>query len=180
MILLCMQPIYPKNSTAYALSVANRIPECYTTVKGGSTMKCTVIIDPEREEEIRIYAHKRTPLIDEIEQLAANEFSLIGYDQDRAAIPLKPADVCCFAVQNSKVVAITDTAVYTMRARLYQIEENLPDSFVKINQSCIANIRKIQRFDATFGGALRVTFQNGYEDYVSRRQVKHVKERLGI
>lgn len=143
-------------------------------------MKCTVIIDPDRDEEICIYAHKRTPLIDEIEQLAADDFPLIGYDQDRAAVPLKPTDVCCFAIQNSKVVAITDTDTYTVRARLYQIEETLPDNFVKINQSCIANIRKIKRFDATFGGALRVTFQNGYQDYVSRRQVKHVKERLGI
>ncbi len=143
-------------------------------------MKCTVIIDTDREEEICIYAHKRTPLIDEIAQLAADDFPLIGYDQDRAVIPLKLTDICCFTVQNNKSVAITETKTYTVRARLYQIEQTLPDSFVKINQSCIANIRKIKRFDVTFGGALQVIFQNGYADYVSRRQVKFVKERLGI
>ncbi len=143
-------------------------------------MKCTVIITDEREEEVCIYAHKHTPLIEEIKQLAANDFSLIGYNQDRAAIPLKPTDVFCLTVQNNKVVAVTETGTYTVRARLYQVERTLPDSFVKINQSCIANIRKIKRFDATFGGALRVTFQNGYEDYVSRRQLKSVKERLGL
>ncbi len=143
-------------------------------------MKCTVVIDPNREEEVCIYAHRRTPLIDEIEQLAANDISLIGYDEDRAAHPLKPTDISCFTIQNNKVVAITDTATFVLRTRLYQLEETLPDSFVKINQSCIANIRKIKRFDATFGGSLQVTLQNGYKDYVSRRQVKFVKERLGI
>ena len=143
-------------------------------------MKCTVIIDPDCEEEVYIYAHKRSSLVDEIERLAAQTTPLIGYDQDRTAVPLHLEDVFCFAVQNNKVVAITDTVTYTLRARLYQIEEILPKNFVKINQSCIANIRKIKCFCATFGGALRVTMQNGYEDYVSRRQVKHVKERLGI
>ncbi len=143
-------------------------------------MKCTVVIDPSREEEVFIYAHKRTPLIDEIEQLAAEDVSLIGYDEDRTAYPLKPADVYCFTVQNNKVIAITDTDSYTVRARLYQLEEMLPNTFVKINQSTIANIRKIQRFRATFGGALQIVFQNGYEDYVSRRQLKFVKERLGL
>ena len=33
-------------------------------------MKCTTVIDPSREEEVCIYAHERTPLIDELERLA--------------------------------------------------------------------------------------------------------------
>lgn len=144
-------------------------------------MKCNIIIDKNREEEICIFAHARTPLIEEIEQLAAsNGAPLIGYDQDKCAVPLRATDIYCFSVQNNKVIATTDTDTYIVRSRLYQIEESLPHNFVKINQSCIANIRKIKRFDATFGGALRVVFQNGYTDYVSRRQMKLVKERLGL
>ena len=56
----------------------------------------------------------------------------------------------------------------------------LGTDFIKINQSCIANIRQIQRFDTSFSGTLRVIFKNGYTDYVSRRQLKAVKERLGL
>ena len=52
--------------------------------------------------------------------------------------------------------------------------------FVKLNQSCIVNIKKIECFDASLGGALKVTLKNGYRDYVSRRQLKAVKERLGL
>ena len=61
-----------------------------------------------------------------------------------------------------------------------QLEEMLDDSFVKINQSCIANIKKIDRFKATVGGSLTVIFKNGHIDYVSRRNLKNVKERLGL
>ena len=44
----------------------------------------------------------------------------------------------------------------------------------------LANLRKIARFEASYSGTLRVVFNNGDTDYVSRRNVRHVKERLGV
>ena len=61
-----------------------------------------------------------------------------------------------------------------------ELEEKLPLDFVKINQSCLANIKKIERFSASVGGSLKVIFKNGHTDYVSRRQLRTVKEKLGI
>ena len=41
-------------------------------------MKLRIVIDPNRDEEILIYAHKKTPLIGEIEELVNNNsFDLI-------------------------------------------------------------------------------------------------------
>lgn len=54
------------------------------------------------------------------------------------------------------------------------------DSFVKLNQGCIANVHCIQKFAATFGGSLRVLFVNGYSDYVSHLELKNVKRRFGL
>ena len=53
-------------------------------------------------------------------------------------------------------------------------------NFVKINQSCIVNVNKIERFDTSVSGTLKVSLKNGYTDYVSRRQLKPIKERIGI
>ena len=64
--------------------------------------------------------------------------------------------------------------------RLYQLEELLPSDFLKINQSCLVNIEKIKRFDSSIGASLRVMLDDGDRDYVSRRQLKTVKERLGL
>ena len=38
----------------------------------------------------------------------------------------------------------------------------------------------IRNFSAKFNGSLQVVFKNGYCEYVSRRQIKAVKERMGI
>ena len=83
-------------------------------------------------------------------------------------------------MENNRVYAITDKDKLQLKYRLYQLEEAFSDSFVKINQSCLVCINKIARFDAILSGALMVKMKNGYTDYVSRRNVKSVKERLGL
>ncbi len=144
-------------------------------------MKHTTFIDPNRDEEVLIYVRRRTKAVEELEYFIDRMGTeLMGYGADGRIIPLLPADVHCFAVEEGKVYALTDTEKLTIRLPLYAIEEMLDESFVKINQSCLASIRRIARFDASIGGALMVTFKNGHRDYVSRRQLKHVKERMKI
>ena len=95
-------------------------------------------------------------------------------------MPIRTADVICFSVENGKLYAITGGEKLRLRMRLYQLEEILDPSFVKINQSAVVNVKKIERFEVSIGGALQVILQNGHRDYVSRRQVKAVKERVGF
>lgn len=144
-------------------------------------MKHTTIIDPHREEEVVIYAGKRTREIEELESyLDRMSAELVGYGEDGQILPLRPAEIHCFIVEDGRVYALTEKEKLTVRLPLYAIEEMLTEDFVRINQSCLGSIRRIARFDASIGGALMVTFGNGYRDYVSRRQLKNVKERMGI
>ena len=150
------------------------------TLQGGVYLKLKIVIDKERTEEVIIYAHEKTKLVEDIERLVEESTArLIGY-KDKAVVPLTAADVHCFIAENNKIYALRGDEKLQLKCRLYNIEENLTDNFVKINQSCIANIKMIERFDASISGSLRVKFKNGYTDYVSRRQLKTVKERLGI
>ena len=143
-------------------------------------MKCKVIIDETCDERVEIYTRHSSPMIEEIRRLAEGyKTQLIGY-KDKEIVPLDLAEVICITVIGTKVYAICENEKYLLKDRLYVIEEGLPDNFVKINQSCIANIKKIKSFDASISGTLKVRFQNGHTDYVSRRQLKSVKERLGI
>lgn len=143
-------------------------------------MKLTLHIDPAREEEVVVYAHEHHGTVQAIEALLAErEELLIGYN-GREAVRLHPQQVCCFTVERERVVAVTPTERLQMRCRLYQLEERLGTDFVRINQSCLVNVHSIQRFGATVGGALTVMLTGGYQDYVSRRQLKTVKERLGL
>ena len=143
-------------------------------------MKVTLILDRNREEELIIYAHKESNLTDSIKKLVSEQRdTLIGYNEDEI-IPLRILEIHCFTVESNKIYALTDNSKLLIKNRLYKIEESLPDSFVKINQSCIVNINKIERFSTAISGSLTVRLKNGYCDYVSRRNLKNVKERLGL
>ena len=144
-------------------------------------MKYTIIIDKNREEEVIVYAKEKSTLTDEIERLVSdNNLGFIGYDKNGEGVNLTADEVYCFTAEDNKIFAITEKEKLRLKCRLYQLEEVLPECFVKINQSCVANIRKIARFDTSVSGTLLIKFKNGYKDYVSRRQMKAVKERFGL
>ena len=143
-------------------------------------MKCELHIDKNTDEKVLIYAHEQNKAVEEIKSFVENQdIELIGY-KDGEIEKLNPNKVNCFIIENSKIYAITDNDKYHVKLRLYNLEEMLGESFIKINQSCIANIRKIKKFDSSISGTLSVIFKNGYIDYVSRRNIKSIKERLGL
>ena len=143
-------------------------------------MKFTVFIDKSREEEVIVYAHERSCLTDKIEALVTDKSREIIGHRDGDAEILSCDSVFRFTVEEGKVFALTESGRYRIKERLYTVEEKLGSDFIKINQSCIANISKIKGFRGSAYGSLDVIFKNGTKDYVSRRNLKKVKERFGI
>jgi DNA-binding LytR/AlgR family response regulator len=143
-------------------------------------MKCYTYINEDEEEKVLIYAHDRTRLVEDIEALVlSSEVDLTG-NYDGEIIKIDINDVACFISENNKVFALIGDKKYQIKYRLYQIEELNLNIFIKINQSCLANKTKIKRFETTIGGALKVVFKNGYIDFISRRELKNVKNRMGL
>lgn len=142
-------------------------------------MEIKIIIDRTKPESVTVVAHERNQLIDEIERLISeNNLELIGY-KDNEAQKINLINVSCFISENNKTYALGEERLQ-IKLRLYQIEDMLDANFIRINQSCIANIRQIEKVEATFSGSISVIFKNGYRDYISRRNLKNVKERLGV
>jgi len=143
-------------------------------------MKCYTYIKENEEERVLIYANDRTRLVEDIESLVlSSEIDLTGsYDSEIIKIDIN--DVVCFISDNNKVFALIGDKKYQIKYRLYQIEELNLNMFIKINQSCLANKTKIKKFETTIGGALKVVFKNGYIDFISRRELKNVKKRMGL
>jgi len=143
-------------------------------------MKINTVIDKNREEEILIYLHEKRDIVEKIEKLISGEDTeIIGYD-GAAAIKLTGGDIFSVSVEDGKTYATTEKARLQLKHRLFVVEEMLGEDFVRINQSCLVCVGKIARFDVSVGGALMITMKNGYRDYVSRRQLKAVKERIGL
>lgn len=80
-----------------------------------------------------------------------------------------------------RVLAVTSKGEYTLRLRLYEIEERLPPHrFVRISNSEIIHLKNVNSFDLSFTGTICVKLSNGTTTYVSRRYVSKIKQILGI
>ena len=80
-----------------------------------------------------------------------------------------------------RVYAETTRGEYLLRLRLYEVETRLDSSsFVRISNSDIINLKKVNGFDLSFAGTICVTLSSGTVTYVSRRFVAKIKQLLGI
>ena len=94
---------------------------------------------------------------------------------------LEPADLIRVYTSTGKVYAVTEKGEYVLRLRLYEVEQRLnPHQFVRISNSEIINLKKIDYFDLSFTGTICVKLRGGTVTYISRRCVPKVKEILGI
>lgn len=135
-------------------------------------------IQSDDKNEVIVYCKDKTKLVEEIEKLCKqDDKTIIGYDNGIIK-ELNPLNIECFITEDEKVYAITDNKRYLLKKRLYELNEMLNETFIYINKGCLANFNKIDCFDASIGGTLLVIFKCGYKDYVSRRQLKNIKERI--
>lgn len=143
-------------------------------------MKYKIVLNKDQEDDFLIFAREESKTLDKIREILSEEQQeLLGFDNERIE-KLDISDVFCFYVEEGKVYAMTEKRKYCLKQRLYQLEGLYSDDFIKINQSCLVNKTKIKGFEASIGGALTVILKNGYRDYISRRQLKTVKERMGF
>lgn len=142
-------------------------------------MKFKLIIDEDKDEELVATVHRRTPLIDEIEALVTKSADRIpGYTEDDIKM-LSAFEIECVTVLDGKTYAIdSKNQRYRLKQRLYELEEVLPSSFIRINKSALANENALDRFTITVTGSVDAVFKCGYTEYVSRRCFAQIKRRL--
>lgn len=142
-------------------------------------MKLKIILDPTKEEEILIHAKEITPKIEKIKSIIEEDFYITGYKKDIVK-KINFEDIIAIFTRDSKIYVSTNEDEFIIKSRLYQIEEYLDDSFLKINQGCIVNVYAIKEFTSSFNASLKVVMNNGFSDYISRRELKNVKRRLSL
>ena len=104
--------------------------------------------------------------------------NLLGYYEDEI-VQINPVEVYAFYTKSGKIYASMIDKDYLIKERIYKLEEVL-ESFMKINQGCLVNKHKIKRFESSMSGSINVVMKNGFSDYISRRELKNVKRRMGL
>jgi len=139
-----------------------------------------LIIDKEKEESLVLTVHERGEIVEKIEELIGEKTDRIYAYKEDEILPISANDADCFFTDKNKVYAHLGKEKYLLKVRLYQLEEITKNSFIKINRGCLINIRKIKKFEMSFGGTISVVLNNGFKDYISRRELQNVKRRMGL
>lgn len=142
-------------------------------------MKFKLIIDKEKDEEVVVTARERSPLVDEIEAIISKYTDRIpGYTEDDIKM-LSVLEIECITVLDGKTYAIdSKNQRYRLKGRLYELEQQLPSTFIRINKSALANEKALDRFAVAYTGAVDAVFKCGYREYVSRRCFAQIKRRF--
>lgn len=146
-------------------------------------MQVEVKIDSSyTEPKIVVLTASMTDEISDIVKKISNDAPQIisGTRNDKVEV-IEPHTLIRIYAASGKVFAVTEKGEYALRLRLYELEERLDGSrFVRISNSEIINLQKVNNFDLSFTGTICVKLSNGGTTYVSRRYVSKIKKILGI
>lgn len=146
-------------------------------------MKIEVKLEPDAKERKVIIV---TDAVDEeirelMKRIGREHPQVLAYFSEDQLYLLEQSEIVRVYASAGKVFAVTQQGEYTLRLRLYELEERLDSScFVRISNSEIVNLRKVKSFDLSYTGTIRVALCNGESAFVSRRYVSKIKNVLGI
>jgi DNA-binding LytR/AlgR family response regulator len=152
-------------------------------------MKVSIIIDENCAEPfVEIHTASVSDEINYVvKQIASSGdrdlYMLDGRKGDFVTL-LKPCSIMWIYSSSGKVFAETETDIYELKYRLYEIEEMMAghafSKYIRISNTDIINFDFVLNFDVSLSGSICVNFRNKKRAFVSRRYVAKIKKRLGI
>ncbi|MCR4678174.1 MAG: LytTR family transcriptional regulator [Lachnospiraceae bacterium] len=128
------------------------------------------VCNNEETSEVRDIVHELHELYDR---------RIAGVDARGNRCMLNPGEVVSAYAEGQKVMILGTDSTYTVQKKLYELEEELGErNFVRISKSEIVNVGKIKNLDMSVTGTIKICMKNGYETFVSRRNVSKIKKRL--
>lgn len=146
-------------------------------------MKVEVSIDPfYKEPKIIIQTDRMTDEISDImKRLSETYMDSLAVFSDRGVEIVDCKDIVRIYAAKQKVFVQTTADIYTVRSRLYELEEKLDRQFfVRISNSEIVNMKMIKNMDISMTGTIGVLLKGDIKTYASRRYVSKIKKQLGI
>ena len=138
-------------------------------------MKIRIETDTDIEEEIVIKCRQLTPEIIRLQQMiteAAGSSRQLALFRGDTEYYIETADILFFETEGTSVMAHT-------AADVYELEELLPASFMRISKSSIVNTDRIYSINRNLTASSAVEFQGTHKQvYVSRGYYKALKEKL--
>ena len=140
------------------------------------------------EIEVIINSPEKNKQVAEIEEKVLNitqgNIETIIGQKGNDIFVINVSDIIMFYSEDKNNYCKTSDGVFLIKEKLYFLEENLSNNqFIRISNSAIINIDKVECFNMSFVGSIIVKLKDGSEEYVSKRKIssvmKFLKERRG-
>ncbi|MBO4277232.1 MAG: LytTR family transcriptional regulator [Clostridia bacterium] len=142
-------------------------------------MKLRIEIDPERPEEIVIYAREIT---DDLRRIQSAVGSVLSKDGELALkngdseFYLPYAEVLFFETADNRVWAHTAKDCFSCPLHLHELEDLLPHAFARASKCCVVNTAKIKSLKRFPTGIAEAAFYGTEKRiYISRMYYKPVR-----
>lgn len=145
-------------------------------------MKVKIQVDPATTDEyVEFHVRKITDDVSRFAEIIEKSDSILtGTDQNDRIVIINPDEIVALHAEKKWCRIFTDTADFSCRKRLYELEDFLGPDFMRISKSIVVNIRKIKSVEAVFNGMMLLHMKNGAKEYVSRTYLPDLKAFLGI
>ncbi|MDQ0151148.1 LytTR family DNA-binding domain-containing protein [Eubacterium multiforme] len=146
-------------------------------------MKIRIEVDNKiKENEIIIKCSEINKDIENIKVMIEDMLScndcIIAYRGD-TQYNISLSKILFFETEENRICAHTIDNIYNVKYRLYELEEFLPQYFMRVSKSTILNINHIYSITHSIASSNRVEFQNTHKQvYVSRYYYKLLKVKL--
>lgn len=141
-------------------------------------------ISKDHGEDIKVkieaseYTKELGCIIEMLQNFTVEIDTILGRrDNEISIINIK--DVINFYSEESKTYCKTSKGVFSVKQKLYELEEILPQKdFIRISNSTIVNIKYVDCFDVGVVGDIIIKFKDGSKEYVSKRKISNVMKFL--
>ncbi|MGN1032428.1 MAG: LytTR family DNA-binding domain-containing protein [Intestinibacter sp.] len=146
-------------------------------------MKIRIEVDKEiQEDEVIIRCKQLNDDVSNIQKaltdILSKKAQIIFYkNNSEYYIPL--SEILFFETEESSISAHTIDNIYQVKYKLYELEDILPNNFMRVSKSTILNIDYIYSITKNLTSSSVVEFQNTHKKvYVSRHYYKLLKFKL--
>ncbi|WP_237049262.1 LytTR family DNA-binding domain-containing protein [Lentibacillus amyloliquefaciens] len=146
-------------------------------------MKVNIDIDDKHTEpSISIQTNEWSEELEEIVAIIKrkNRQRLFGVESDQTVL-LDPNNIDFVYAEKRRIFACISNRKVEIRMKLFEVEDMLaPYDFMRFSKSVIGNLNQIERFELSFNGNLCVYFHSGNKEYITRKYVAPIKNRLAM
>lgn len=113
-----------------------------------------------------------------VNNINANDKQFVFYKKEKEYYFILD-NILFFETSDKNIDAHTNDDVYQIKYKLYELENMLPNNFIRVSKSTILNINHIYSINHNITSSSTVEFHKSYKQvYVSRFYYKELKERL--